>query len=163
MRETIHDIFAETSAKHPGKPFVCVPPSDTRDWLRSGGEFTYGEVSARVERLRRAYAEAGYGHGHRVLVSVENRHEHFEHFLALNALGASLVPGNADYRHDELVYHIGHSESDLVVTVPRLRPALEAAAQEAGGTKPVAVIGMGDAIPPARRPAPLAGRPHPQS
>ena len=40
---------------------------------------------------------AGYGHGHRVGLLLENRPAFFLHWFALNALGVSLVPINAEH------------------------------------------------------------------
>ena len=57
---------------------------------------------AEVERLRAAYAAAGYGHGHRVGLLLENRPAFLFHWFALNALGVSVVPINAEMRSAEL-------------------------------------------------------------
>ena len=69
--------------------------------------------------MREVYALAGYGHGHRVALLLENRPEFFFHYLALNALGVSIVPDQPDYRHDEMLYQMEHSEADLAVTIAR--------------------------------------------
>ena len=45
---------------------------------------------------------AGYGHGHRVGLLLENRPAFLFHWFALNALGVSVVPINADMRSAEL-------------------------------------------------------------
>ena len=52
---------------------------------------------------------AGYGHGHRVGLLLENRPAFLFHWLALNALGVSVVPINAEMRSAELEYLVGHS------------------------------------------------------
>src|SRR4030095_3178045 len=93
-------------------------------------EHTHDERPETSLALRESYGAAGYGHGHRVALLLENRPEFFFHFLALNALGASIVPVNPDYRHDELLYLLEHSEADLAV-VTRARVAdLELVARE---------------------------------
>ena len=61
-------------------------------------------------------------HGHRVALLLENRPEFFLHYLALNALGTSVVPINPDYRHDEMLYQMDHSEADLVVSIAESPP-----------------------------------------
>ncbi len=53
---------------------------------------SHGEVAERVTRLIEHYTRAGYGHGHRVSLVLENRPEFMLHFLALNALGCWVVP-----------------------------------------------------------------------
>src|SRR5439155_7141874 len=87
---------------------------------------------------RDAYASAGYGHGHRVALLLENRPEFFFHYLALNALGVSIVPINPDYRHDELLYQMDHSEADLAVVISGRAPDLEQVARER--SKPLPVV-----------------------
>ena len=109
-----------------------------------------------MERLAGAYREAGYGHGHRVGLLLENRPAFFLHWLALNALGAGVVPINAELRAAELEYLIGHSELCAAVTLPDRRADLEAAAARAG--RAVALFGPDEAAAPALEPPPKAGQ-----
>ena len=96
------------------------------------GSVTYAAAAAEVERLREAYAAGGYGHGHRVGLLLENRPAFFYHWFALNALGVSVVPINAEMRSAELIYLIGHSEICMAVTLPERAAELRSAAREAG-------------------------------
>jgi acyl-CoA synthetase (AMP-forming)/AMP-acid ligase II len=105
------------------------------------------------------YASAGYGHGHRVALLLENRPEFFFHYLALNALGSGIVPINPDYRHDELRYQMEHSEADLAVCIGARVADLEAVARERTKFLPVVAA---DALPPelpVSAPPPRAGAP----
>ena len=108
-----------------------------------------------MERLRDLYAAAGYGHGHRVSILLENRPEFFFHYLALNALGVCIVPINPDYRHDEIAYLLDHSEVELAVVLPhRVADVAKAAAERA---KPLPVVNahaMPAELPRAVRPGP---------
>src|SRR6266436_3001607 len=106
-----------TAATVPDQPFLCATPAPGRAYHPDGVELTYAAVRAEVLRLKNAYAEAGYGHGHRIALLFENRPEFFFHYLAANALGAGVVPVNPDYRHDELAYQMDHSAADLAVSV----------------------------------------------
>ena len=94
-------------------------------------------MAERVERLRAAYADAGYGAGHRVALLLENRPVFFEHCLALNALGVGIVPINPDYRHDEMAYQMAHSRADLAVCVNDRLADLERVAAEREKLLPV--------------------------
>ena len=130
MNTTVFAAFMAT-AEHAGSaPFLCVPPRRERAYHPAGIELTYAEVREAVLELRRAYEDAGYGHGHRVALLLENRPEFFFHYLALNALGCSVVPVNPDYRHDELLYQMDHSEADLAVVIGARVADLEAVARE---------------------------------
>jgi crotonobetaine/carnitine-CoA ligase len=50
-----------------------VPPSPGRGCAPDGLEWNYGELAGRVEMAVDAYTRAGYGHGHRVALLLENR------------------------------------------------------------------------------------------
>src|SRR5689334_7734015 len=117
MRETLLDTFDRTARPAAHSVFLCAPPAAGRAYHPDGVECTYEQTRESAEALRYAYRAAGYGHGHRVVLLLENRPEFFFHFLALNALGVSIVPVNPDYRHDELLYLLDHSEADLVVVI----------------------------------------------
>jgi crotonobetaine/carnitine-CoA ligase len=156
---TVFAAFSATADAAPGYAFVAAPPAEGRAYHPAGVEFTYGQVRAEVERLNAVYAAAGYGHGHRVALLLENRPEFFFHYLALNALGCSIVPINPDYRHDEMRYQMEHSETDLAVSIRARVADLEAVARERGAPLPVVDA---DALPAALpRPArpPRAGAP----
>src|SRR5215472_1026088 len=130
MSETVFDTFDRTARAAPDHIFLCAPPAAGRAYHPAGVEYTYAQVLAEALALRERYAAAGYGHGHRVGLLFENRPEFFFHYLALNALGAGIVPINPDYRHDELLYQMDHSEAELAVTIPARVAALEAVARE---------------------------------
>jgi acyl-CoA synthetase (AMP-forming)/AMP-acid ligase II len=151
---TVARAFAASAARHGARPFLCVLPETAAIYGVAAGETTYAEMQARIESLRAAYATAGYGHGHRVGLLLENRPEFFLHWFALNGLGVSVVPINAELRSAELEYLIGHSEVALAVAPSPRHDALRAAARAARRSMPV--IDAAGAPPPAPFSAPLA-------
>ena len=156
---TVFDAFIRTADTAPEHAFLCVPPAPGRAYHPAGIELTYGAVKAQVLTLRERYAAAGYGHGHRVALLLENRPEFFFHYLALNGLGAGVVPINPDYRHDELLYQMDHSEADLAVAIAARAADLERVARDR--TKPLPVVSA-EALPstlPRVGAAPRAGAP----
>ncbi|VTU37817.1 putative sulfoacetate--CoA ligase [Variovorax sp. PBL-H6] len=155
MHTTVHQCFAATAARTPDAEFLFTESVTADAYGIAPGALRWGEAAAQVERLRRAYSAAGWGHGHRVGLLLENRPAFLLHWFALNALGASVVPINAEMRSAELVYLIGHSEIGLAVTLPERAADLRAAAAQAG----VAFDTMGpeDVVPPAGKAPP---RPH---
>jgi len=156
---TVFAAFAATAEAAPDHAFVAAPPAEGRAYHPAGIEITYGRARAEAERLRAVYAAAGYGHGHRVALLLENRPEFFFHYLALNALGCGIVPVNPDYRHDELRYQMEHSEADLAVSIRARMADLEAVARERA--RPLPVVDA-EALPsalPRPGPAPRAGAP----
>jgi crotonobetaine/carnitine-CoA ligase len=135
---TVWSAFVATVREAPGNAFFCSPPAPGRAYHPDGVEFTYAQTLERAEALRERYAAAGYGHGHRVALLLENRPEFFFHYLALNALGCGIVPINPDYRHDEMLYQMDDSEADLAVVLASRVRDLEAVARER--RKPLPVV-----------------------
>ncbi len=155
VSDTVHRLFTASAARWAERPFLSVLPETAAIYGIEAGELSYRDAAAKIAALRNAYAAAGYGHGHRIGLLLENRPAFFLHWFALNALGASVVPINADLRAAELEYLIGHSEIALAVALPERHADLVAAADRAG--RPFRVVADGEAPPPAAFAAPLAG------
>ncbi len=154
---TVAQAFAAAARRWPDRPCVALLAETAAAYGLPPGEWTYAEALVRIEALRAAYARAGYGHGHRVGLLLENRPAFFWHWVALNGLGVSVAPINAELRSAELEYLVGHSEIALAVALPQRHAALRAAAQVAG--RPLALMSDGDAVPAAPFAAPRAGQP----
>jgi len=159
MAQTVFEAFMTTAAAAPDNVFLCAPPAAGRAYHPDGVELTYGETREAVRGMREAYAAAGYGHGHRVALLLENRPEFFFHYLALNALGVGIVPINPDYRHDEMLYQMAHSEADLAVVIASRVRDLEAVARERAKPLPVVSAERWPAALPTPGPAPRSGEP----
>jgi len=113
--ETVFQAFSAAVERFTESAFLCVPARAGRDYLPDGADQSYGATAEGVERLRRRYASAGYGRGHRVALLLGNRPEFLAHYLALNAVGASIVPVNPDYQHLEMLFQLEHSEAELAI------------------------------------------------
>ena len=121
---TVFSAFEQTARAHGAKPFLQVLTDDV--------ELTYGQALDEVLKVRKLYASAGYGNGHRIALQLPNCPEFLLHFLALNSLGAAVVPVNPDYHRGELEYVIGHSEASLVVSRQSLGGELPRAPRPVG-------------------------------
>lgn len=132
MTSTVHRAFSRAAARWAPKPFLCLLEETAGIYDIGAGEISYAGAAAQIESLRSSYAAAGYGHGHRVGLLLENRPAFFFHWFALNALGASVVPINPDMRAAELEYLIGHSEIALAVALRDRHTGLLDAARRAG-------------------------------
>jgi acyl-CoA synthetase (AMP-forming)/AMP-acid ligase II len=152
MAGTVFDTFAASAARFADHPFLHVPASACRGWHDGAVEIGYAAMLARVAALRDRYAAAGYGTGHRVALLLDNRPEFFAHWLALNALGASVVPLNAEQPPAELAWPLGHSEACLVVSLAERSTLAASAAALLDDPRPLLHTAGGDAIPPAPRP-----------
>ncbi|MEM8862052.1 MAG: AMP-binding protein, partial [Chloroflexota bacterium] len=80
---------------------------------------------------------AGYGHGHRVALLLENQPEFVLVKLACNSLGISIVPINPDYRPAEIAYLLQDSDADLAIVLARRETQFDEGLIEAGRQMPV--------------------------
>jgi acyl-CoA synthetase (AMP-forming)/AMP-acid ligase II len=160
MPATMAEAFADTVAASGPRPFLIVPAPAAG---APGAEIAYGEAAEAVSALRARYRAAGYGLGHRVALLLENRPAFLLHYLALNGLGAGIVPINPDYRHDEVVYLLGHSDAELAVALPQRLGDVAAAARACA--RPIPVIDAFDLPADLPRPARAAhpGAPGPET
>ncbi|PLC49001.1 ATP-dependent acyl-CoA ligase [Pollutimonas subterranea] len=132
MSTTVYQAFAEAAQQWPQHPFLCVTPETAHAYGIAAGEISYRDAQASIDALKATFGAAGYGHGHRVGVLLENRPAFILHWFALNALGVSVVPINIDMRATELEYLIDHSDIVLAIALPERHALLQAAAQAAG-------------------------------
>ncbi len=148
---TLYQSLQRTAAKYGERPAYAVPPMRGRAYYPEGREFSWNETYAAVQERIRYYRQAGYGAGHRVAILFEQRPEFVFHHLALNALGCCTVPVSPDYRHDELVYLLDHSEVSVALGVPERLEELRAASRALAS--PIPVLPFEDLATPLERPA----------
>jgi acyl-CoA synthetase (AMP-forming)/AMP-acid ligase II len=138
---SVFDAFAATAASHPSHDFLHVPASATRSYADGALTYRYAEALGEVRMLADRFMDAGIGPGARVALLLENRPDYFFHWLALNALGASVVPINPDLRRPEIAYVLGHSEAILVVGLEERADDLRGAAKDCGSAARVVAPG----------------------
>ncbi|CAD5256691.1 Acyl-CoA synthetase (AMP-forming)/AMP-acid ligase II [Bosea sp. 62] len=142
-----HDAFQNAALRSPDAPFLVAPASAQLPYARDGFSLAYGAVGMQVEAARVAYVRAGYGRGARVALLLDNRPEFFVHWLALSALGVSIVPINPDLRPEELAYQLTLADVDLGIgTGDRIAPL--ARAPEFARFRP---IELGAPVPDCRK------------
>ena len=142
--KSVADLFAAAAKLYPSRPFLNVLMETAAVYNIKAGEINYGAMQSEIRAKTKEYADAGYGHGHRVGILLENRPSVFIHWLALNALGVSMVPINPDLRATELEYLISHSEMVLAIALENRQDELRRA-----GPSGFKVIGNDDPIPDA--------------
>jgi len=135
---TVYARFRETALHRGEAGFLNVLPETAEIYGIAAGEISYRAMLERVERWRAAFADRGYGEGHRVGLLLQNRPVFVELWFALNALGVSVVPINPDLRVSELEYIIAHSEMNAAFVLAKRRDEVETAARQAGRPIPVA-------------------------
>jgi acyl-coenzyme A synthetase/AMP-(fatty) acid ligase len=113
---SVHDLFTNAASRFAALEFLHVPHGARRAGAMTPVSLSYATAREQVNDLRRLYANAGYGLGHRVAIALDNEPEFFLHFLALNALGSSIVPLNAAMSREEIAYLVMHADASLVIT-----------------------------------------------
>jgi len=151
--KTVYDLFETSHCQFADRPFLHIPAVAARSYHDGPIDYSYAEANMEIFRLREVYQAAGYGPGHRIGLLLDNRAEFFFHWLALNALGASIVPLNGEFSTEEMAYVISHSELDLVISLQKNRDHVAAAVHNFAGATPV--VADDDM---ARLPAPLRPR-----
>ena len=129
---TVWQAFRRIARAHPERPFLSILPKVAARAGIAPVELAYGRALDAVEAIAARLAQAGYGHGHRAGLLLENRPSFFLNWLALNALGVSVVPINGELRAAELDYLVGHSGLVLAIGLPARIGDLRAAATRAG-------------------------------
>ncbi len=146
---SVWGAFEAAAALHPTRPFLAILEETAHAYCIMAGEISYGDMADAARHLTERYRSHGYGPGLRVGVLVENRPAYFRHWLALNALGCSVVPINPDLRLTEISYLVGHSEMVAAVVIPQRQDDMRAAAAEAGVSLPI--FGPEDHVKPGLR------------
>lgn len=154
--QTLYEALTRAVARFPHRPAYAVPPMAGRPYHPDGAEFTWQQTFDAVQARIRHYRAAGYGYGHRVAILFEQQPEFIFHHFALNALGCSTVTVSPDYRHDELVYLLEHSEVCVALAVDERKADLEAAARDLA--RPIPVLRFDDLDTPLPAP-PLPAAP----
>ena len=150
-RSTIGETFARAAERYGARPFLAAPAGTHRSYHRHGYEIDFATAARQVRELCATYGAAGFGHGHRVAMLLDNRPEHFLHKLAFNTLGISVVPINPDYRPNEIAYLLEHSEADLAIVAGERREQLLAGLSASAHKPPVALFDeLRSLVPPLR-------------
>ncbi len=117
--KSVFEAFRFSAEATPDKPFLYITEGVANAYGIDAGEVSYADALEQISVLREAYAAAGYGREqdkpHRVGLMVDNRPSYFFHWFALNALGASVVPVNAEFTPAEQAYLIEFSETCLLI------------------------------------------------
>ncbi len=120
-------LFARVCRSRPQAPALRLVPAAAERYGQPPALWRYSELEAVSAALARRYGAAGIVAGHRVGLLLDNRPDLFAHFLALNRLGASVVPIGPDEEVDGLAYRLAAAKAPLVVAAEAHRARLAAA------------------------------------
>jgi acyl-CoA synthetase (AMP-forming)/AMP-acid ligase II len=144
VQGTVTQAFRRSVETYPAGEFLCILPETAAHYGIEARAYSYAQAWAEVEALLERYRACGFGHGHRAGLLLENRPAFFFHWLALNALGVSVVPINPEWRRAELEYLIDHSGISIAIAPRERGPELSHAAANAGRSLVVAAADLAD-------------------
>ena len=128
---SVYHAFAASAASYGDHPFLFMVSDTAERYGISPGAISYAAAMAEVQKLTHWYQQKGWTPGERVAIGLDNRPECFTHWLALNALGLSVVPLNPQWQTAELEYVLDHSDARGAVVLPQYQDRVSAAAQAA--------------------------------
>jgi acyl-coenzyme A synthetase/AMP-(fatty) acid ligase len=116
-KSTLYSTFAACAERFAERPFLRAPVIATREYAAGAIEYSYASARYAVDKLRAGYQAFELVPGDRVALAFDSRLDLYLHMLAINALGASIVPLNMAGSDNELLYVIDHSDARLVTGV----------------------------------------------
>jgi crotonobetaine/carnitine-CoA ligase len=119
---TLRDLLDERTQRNPEKPWIVY--EDAEGTIT---EYSYLEMSRRVDELAAGLAALGVGKGDRVTIHLRNSPEVVEAWFALATLGAVFVPSNVANTAGEIQHVVSYSESVAVITQPLFADVVAAA------------------------------------
>jgi len=128
-------LTARAAARWPERTGLIFDPG--------GDRLSFAAIEARSNAIANALGGLGIGVGDTVGVMLRNVPDFPLTWLALQKAGATMVPLNVFYRHDDAAYLLEHSEAKAVVTADDFVPLLAAIAST-GGPAPLLVSVDGD-------------------
>ncbi|MGI9422365.1 MAG: AMP-binding protein [Hyphomicrobiaceae bacterium] len=161
---TIGDELAAAVDRYHDAPLLIVPRDPDRDYDATGRILSYEQAQSEVARIAQMLKAAGYGHGHRIAVLLENRIENLLVKLACAVRGVSWVPVNPDYRPAEIAYLLQDSGADLALTTAGREELMRAGLTESGRDTDLMMFDAStQSLSRPSRPQPLDGLPSPKT
>jgi acyl-CoA synthetase (AMP-forming)/AMP-acid ligase II len=139
--QMLYASFLATADRLGRAPFLCTPYDPLHPEPAQPVEVAYDTARERILELRRFYEQSGVGTGHRAALLFGNHPDYFLHLLALNGLGASVVPINPDSTADEMAYLLEHSEADFAIARAAKADDLAGASRHLAEPVPVYIAG----------------------
>src|SRR4026208_191361 len=134
---TVQHIVDRTRRLHTASEVVTLGDDGVR-------RASYGEVTARVDRLCRALRALGIGDGDRVATFAWNSQEHLEIYLGAPSMGAVLHTLNIRLSAEQLTYIANHAEDKIVFVDDSLVPVLQEIAPTFETVEHLVVMGAGE-------------------
>ena len=120
--ESPREVLALSARRFPNHDALHVPLSACKHYSSQEITLSYGELERAISQATELWRQTGVTG--RVALILENRPEFFIHWLALNALGISVIPINHEMPDAEIPYYLEHGEATAVLTLESHRTRL---------------------------------------
>lgn len=110
------EALAQTAQRFPDREALHIPLTACDRYSDAAISLRYVELDNAIQMATALWSESGVKG--RVALVLENRPEFFIHWLALNALGISVIPINHEMPDEEIPYYLEHGEATAVCALP---------------------------------------------
>ena len=100
MADTVYQQFLKSVSGYGDRPFLHLVSDTATRYGVKAGSITYHDANEEIAKLAAAYSLLDIRENQRVALGLDNRPECFFHWLALNALGVSVVPLNPAWQNN---------------------------------------------------------------
>ncbi len=145
---TVTETFLESVQRYGDRPFLMLVADTAERYGCAPETVSYAQAWQRISSLAGHYRSLLDGQSpERIALGLDNRPDFFYHWLALNALGISVVPLNPAWQSAELEYVLGHSEAAHAVVLADRLEVVAAAAPKDVGVHAVTDFDLGESRP----------------
>ncbi|MCZ6863629.1 MAG: class I adenylate-forming enzyme family protein, partial [Alphaproteobacteria bacterium] len=128
--EDLKTLAARARERWPDRPFL--------NFDETGERLSFAQFDQRSNAIGNALVSLGIGLDAKVGVMLRNCSWHPLAWVALSKIGATMVPLNIFYKHDDASYLLAHAECVAVITSDEFVPLLTLIAK-AGGPNPMLI------------------------
>ena len=122
LPESPRDVLALSATRFPNHDALHIPLSACQHYSSKEINLSYSELDGAIAQATEIWRQTGVSG--RVALMLENRPEFFIQWLALNALGISVIPINHEMPDAEIPYYLEHGEATAVLTLGAHRDRL---------------------------------------
>jgi len=136
------EALALSAARYPDSEALHIPLTACHHYSDRAITYSYRDLDQAVSEAEHRWSQTGIAG--RVGMMLENRPAFFIHWLALNALGISVIPINHEMPDGEIPYYLEHGEATAVVALAEHSARLTAITDSLGTPIPtVSDTGLG--------------------
>lgn len=122
LPESPREVLALSAMRFPDHDALHIPLSACQHYSSQDITLSYRDLDGAIAQATEIWRQTGVTG--RVALMLENRAEFFIQWLALNALGISVIPINHEMPDAEIPYYLEHGEAAAVLTLDSHRSRL---------------------------------------